>query len=81
MRAGLPPVQPAGAYYVLADISRVPGSDSRQRAMRLLHDTGIACVPGRAFYHDCAGESLGRFCFAKDDAVLQEVAARLAKYA
>ena len=80
-RAGLPPVQPGGAYYVLADISRVPGADSRERAMRLLHDTGIACVPGRAFYHDSAGERLGRFCFAKGDAVLDDVAGRLAKYA
>lgn len=61
----LKPTVPAGAYYVLADISRIPGADSRERAMRLLAQVGVACVPGRAFYHDDAGERFGRFSFGK----------------
>jgi len=33
---------PQGAYYVLADASRLPGSDSKARAMFLLEKTGVA---------------------------------------
>lgn len=75
--AGLPPYIPAGAYYVLADISRLPGSSSKEKAMYLLEKTGVACVPGMAFYHDAAGENLARFCFAKEDDILDEAYRRL----
>jgi aminotransferase len=47
--------------------------------MYLLRKTGVACVPGEAFYHDDAGEKLARFCFAKDDVILDEACERLAK--
>ena len=66
-----------GAYYVLADMSRLPGANSKERAMNLLEKTGVACVPGEAFYHDDSGENLARFCFAKEDAVLDEACRRL----
>ena len=45
--------------------------------MNLLRKTGVACVPGEAFYHDEAGEDLARFCFAKEDNVLDEACRRL----
>jgi aminotransferase len=76
-RVGLTPNIPQGAYYVLADITRLPGVNSKERAMYLLEKTGVACVPGDAFYHDDAGEGLARFCFAKEDAVLDEACHRL----
>jgi aminotransferase len=76
-KAGLKPYVPQGAYYVLADISRLPGENSKQRAMYLLHKTGVACVPGMAFYHDNAGEDLARFCFAKEDSVLDEACQKI----
>jgi len=75
--AGLAPNVPQGAYYVLADISRLPGADSKARAMHLLRTTGVACVPGQAFYHDASGEELARFCFAKDDSVIVDACNRL----
>jgi aminotransferase len=77
--AGLLPYQPQGAYYVLADISRIPGASSKEKAMNLLRQSGVACVPGEAFYHDDAGENLARFCFAKEDAVLDEACRRIEK--
>lgn len=77
--AGLRPNVPDGAYYVLADISRLPGKNSKERAMHLLRETGVACVPGEAFYHDDSGENLARFCYAKDDDVLEEACRRLEK--
>lgn len=75
--AGLTPIVPQGAYYVLADISRVPGDDDKARAMHILHKTGIASVPGRAFYHDDAGRNLTRFCFAKERHVIDEACERI----
>jgi aminotransferase len=75
--AGFEPYIPQGAYYVLADISKISGQTSKERAMNLLHQTGIACVPGEAFYHDDAGDHLGRFCFAKEEAILDEACMRI----
>jgi aminotransferase len=75
--AGLSPCVPQGAYYVLADVSRLPGTTGKERAMHLLRRTGVASVPGEAFYHDSWGHSLVRFCFAKDDAQLDEACRRL----
>ncbi len=45
--------------------------------MFLLEETGVACVPGEAFYHDAAGEDLVRFCFAKEDSVLDKACKRI----
>lgn len=79
--AGLTPYVPQGAYYVLADISKIKGRNSRERVRRLLNMTGVAAVPGEAFYHDTSGERLARFCFAKDDKVLDEACRRLERLA
>ena len=75
--AGLHPYIPDGAYYVLADVSRIPGISGKERAMHILQKTGVACVPGGAFYHDKRGEKMVRFCFAKEDAVLDEAICRI----
>ena len=68
------------AYYVLADISSVPGETSKERAMYLLNKTGVACVPGEAFFHDDSGENIARFCFAKEDPVLNEACRRIEQF-
>jgi aminotransferase len=75
--ADLRPSIPQGAYYVLADMSAVPGSSGKEKAMYLLSKTGVAGVPGGAFYHDDGGENLARFCFAKEDRILDEACERL----
>lgn len=75
--AGLNPYIPQGAYYVLADTSRLPGKNSKEKAMHLLHTTGVACVPGEAFFHRQGGENLARFCFAKEDVTLADACQRL----
>jgi len=74
---GLTPSVPKGAYYVLADASILPGRASRDKAMYLLQQTGVATVAGSAFYHGNGGENLIRFCFAKTDAELAEACRRL----
>jgi aminotransferase len=78
--AGLPPTVPAGAYYVLADVNRIPGNSSPEKARHLLARTGVAAVAGSAFFRSGHGENLLRFCFAKKDHELDEACARLRKF-
>jgi aminotransferase len=75
--AGLEPTIPAGAYYVLADASRLPGKTAAEKARHLLAVTGVASVVGSAFFRPGHGENLLRFCFAKKDHDLDEACARL----
>jgi len=42
------PVEPDGAFYIYADISKY-STDSDQFVQRLLHEAGVATVPGRDF--------------------------------
>jgi aminotransferase len=74
---GLTPVVPQGAYYVLADCSRLGMPTAREAALALLERTSVASVPGNSFYRGATGEKLLRFCFAKEDDVLQEACRRL----
>jgi aminotransferase len=74
---GLTPHVPEGAYYTLADVTSLPGKTAKERALYLLEKTGVACVPGSAFYEGAVGETLARFCFAKEMDVLEDAMARL----
>jgi aminotransferase len=76
--AGLAPIVPQGAYYVLADVASLGAPSSAAAAMTLLERTGVASVPGSAFHHGDGGDGLVRFCFAKEDDVLDEACRRLA---
>jgi len=76
--AGLDVLEPQGSYYVLADV-RARGLErgARHAAMALLEATGVAAVPGTAFFRGPEGDHLLRFCFAKEDPVLDEACERL----
>jgi len=75
---GLSPCWPQGSYYVLADASSLPGTNSKEKAMHLLAQAGVASVPGEAFFSE-GGKNLLRFCFAKTDADLEEACRRLSR--
>ncbi len=77
MEAKLTPCIPQGSYYVLADVSHLPGRTSKEKAMYLLSKTGIATVPDEAFYHAPEKPNFVRFCFAKKDEELDEACKRL----
>jgi len=76
-KAGLTPSIPAGAYYVLAEVSKLPGVTGKARAMYLLEKTGVAGVPGEAFFSGPEGADFIRFSYAKTDADLDEACRRL----
>jgi aminotransferase len=79
-QAGLTPHIPAGAYYILAAATRIPGETAAIKARNLLSATGVAAVAGSAFFRPGGGENLLRFCFAKKDKDLDEACERLAAY-
>jgi aminotransferase len=69
--AGMTPAVPSGAYYVLADASRLAGANAKEKARALLRESKVAAVAGTAFFAGGRGENLLRFCFAKRDEDLQ----------
>lgn len=74
---GLTPTVPQGAYYVLADVSSLPGVTGKERAMWLLEKSGVAGVPGEAFFQADQGGEFLRLSFAKTDEVLAKACERL----
>jgi aminotransferase len=78
-QAGLPPSVPQGAYYVLADASRLPGRSGKDRAIHILQTVGVAGVPGEAFFSGGEGARYVRFSYAKTDRDLDEACRRLAR--
>lgn len=79
LQAGITPYVPHGAYYVLADVTRIPGQSSKEKAMFILNEVGVATVPGSAFYASDRGDNLVRFCFAKSKDILDDACSRLLK--
>ncbi len=76
-QAGITPSIPQGAYYVLADVSHLPGLTGKARAMSLLGKTMVAGVPGEAFFTSKVGADFIRFSYAKTDQDLEEACRRL----
>ena len=61
---------PEGAFYVFADVSRAlkPGEDAAGLAERLLHEAGLAVVPGGPF----GAPNAIRLSFATDEKTIQD---------
>lgn len=75
---------PKGAYYVMAHTGTLMDRYKEELAdsfsLKLLDITGIATVPGTAFYHSPAmGMDQVRFCFAKNEKTIETVCQRLEK--
>lgn len=78
---GLIPIVPQGAYYVLADISRLGFESASQAAMALLQSCHVAAVPGTSFYRGRTGDRFLRFCFAVETGLLEEACKRIRAFA
>jgi aminotransferase len=73
---------PEGAYYILADFSEISDLESREFAIWLAKEVGVATVPGMSFYsRPELGKSFTRFAFCKKIETLQRSAERLANLA
>jgi len=77
--AGMDPAIPAGAYYILARTTHLPGKTAAEKARNLMAATGVASVAGTAFFRPGRGDDMLRFCFAKKDSELDDACERLRK--
>jgi len=79
-RQGFTCYKPAGAYYLMADVSRFGFDNDADFAQYLIRDIGVATIPGSSFYIDpSAAPQTVRFCFSKRDETLHEAGRRLAR--
>ena len=66
-----------GTYFQVASYASISDEDDLTFCKRLITDHGVAAIPVSSFYGDGKDLKLVRFCFAKDDATLEEAAKRL----
>jgi aspartate/methionine/tyrosine aminotransferase len=81
-QAGLNPMLPKGAYYIMCDIGNWGYPNDVEFSRFLVKDIGVATVPGSSFFSDPrAGKDIIRFTFCKREETLRAAEERLAKLA
>ncbi len=76
--AGFEVYRPEGTYFVTADIRPLGRTDGIAFCLELPRTAGVVAVPSAVFHQDRRdGESLIRFCFAKNDAMLEQAGQQL----
>jgi N-succinyldiaminopimelate aminotransferase len=76
--AGFRVLRPQGTYFTTADISPLGNETSIEFCLALPERAGVVAVPSEVFYqHRQEGRSLIRFCFAKQDELLEQAGQRL----
>ena len=78
--AGLNPMLPKGAYYIMCDIGSWGYANDVEFSRFLVKDIGVATVPGSSFFNDPAtGKDIIRFTFCKKEETLAAAEERLKK--
>ena len=78
--AGLHPMLPKGAYYIMCDIGTWGYPNDVEFARFMVKDIGVATVPGSSFFSDpAAGKDMIRFTFCKKEETLRAAEERLKK--
>jgi aminotransferase len=78
--AGLNPMLPKGAYYIMCDIGSWGYANDVEFSRFLVQDIGVATVPGSSFFNDPAsGKHIIRFTFCKKEETLAAAEERLKK--
>jgi aminotransferase len=78
--AGLDPMLPRGAYYIMCDIGKWGYPSDVEFAKFLVQKVGVATVPGSSFFSDpAAGKDIIRFTFCKKEETLRAAEERLNK--
>jgi len=80
-QSGFKVLPSSGTWFVTIDLaaSGLPADDA-MLAERLVREAGVASIPVSAFYAEAPQTGYLRLCFTKDEAVLDEAVARLAKF-
>jgi methionine aminotransferase len=67
----------AGSYFQLLDFSAIADVSDVDFAERVLLEARVASIPITPFYANPPPSRMLRFCFAKNDATLEQAAERL----
>lgn len=79
--AGFVTLPSAGSYFVAVDLAASGVAlDDVSFCERAVREAGVAAIPMSAFYDSAPATGLVRLCFAKEDATLDEGAARLGRF-
>ena len=68
-----------GTFFQILDYSGITDIDDVDYAKTLTREIGVASIPVSVFCEQPLEDRLLRFCFAKDDAMLEDAAARLCR--
>lgn len=68
-----------GTYFQCVDYSAISDQTEAEFAAWLTTEIGVAAIPVSAFYHAPHESGVVRFCFAKQDATLEQALTRLAR--
>jgi len=80
-RIGFTAMDCNGTYFLNADFSPLGFSGSDEDFCRMITlEAGVTAVPVSAFYSGPGIDTVARFCFCKEDEVLEEALARLEKH-
>jgi methionine aminotransferase len=66
-----------GTYFQVASFAAISNESDVDFCKRLITEHGVAAIPISTFYADGKDLKLIRFCFAKDNATLEEATKRL----
>ncbi|MEJ7838857.1 MAG: aminotransferase class I/II-fold pyridoxal phosphate-dependent enzyme, partial [Thermomicrobiales bacterium] len=79
-QAGFDVLNIGGSYFLMASLQQDRFANDNELAKWLIEEIGVASVPPSSFYQEpWTAPFLLRFCFAKQDATLNEAISRLAK--
>jgi methionine aminotransferase len=67
----------AGTFFQLLDYSEISKENDADFARRLTKEIGVASIPISVFYESPPDEQKLRFCFGKNDDILEEAAIKL----
>jgi methionine transaminase len=70
-----------GTYFQLVNYSKISKEQDTDFAIRLLDEAGVAATPLSVFMHKREESQYLRFCFAKKNETLEEVASRMIQFA
>lgn len=68
-----------GSFFQTVSYAAITDEPDYALAIRLTKEIGVASIPTSVFYHQKNDYQILRFCFAKDDSILQEAAYRLSQ--
>lgn len=68
-----------GTFFQILDFSAITNEDDVAYASKLTREIGVASIPVSVFCEKKSADRLLRFCFAKDDGMLEQAAEKLCK--